>query len=448
MLPVKLKMVLFFCFFLASAAIFSQSPALNPNPLSRSADSLFFNMKYEAAIRQYLAFIKDNDNAPPVSYARLAFCCHFNGNYNDALKYYDKTIEKKPANALKSQLYSRMAMTYSMLKNKQKALEYLDSAMNNGYFNSYEMENFRDYAFIRNETKFKVAYDTAYNRSFPCKTTPHARDFDFWIGEWDVYNNSYPNHRVGSSVIQNVSGECTILENWQSWNNPFSGKSQNWYDPNTGKWTQLWIGSGGGHQYFTDGEYKDGTMRFKAMAPGANGVLQPGNFIFYNLGPDKVRQYYEQSADSGKTFQPVYDFIYIRKNKDESKIRSINKTYVEEWLKNNENGVMNLFTADASIAPSGMKTLKGANEIKSFWFPKDGSVTKILEFTNEIQNIHIDNDIAQTSSLSHLVWDYKKGNTYLKKEQWGFASTIYKKQADGEWKIIHQMWKDYRSRDL
>ena len=102
--------------------------------------------------------------------------------------------------------------------------------MNNGYFNSYEMEQFPDFAFIRKETKFKKAIDTANNRVYPCKNIPRARDFDFWIGEWDVFNNSYPNHRVGSSVIQNVSGECTILENWQSWNNPFSGKSQNWYD--------------------------------------------------------------------------------------------------------------------------------------------------------------------------------------------------------------------------
>lgn len=309
----KLKVLLFICLVNLSVKLFSQSPG--SNPLLRGADSLFFNMKYEAAIPQYQAFLKGNEKALPVSYARLAFCYHFAGKYQDAVNYYNKTIEKKPAAALKSQLYSRMSMTYSMLKNKQKALEYLDSAIVNGYFNSYEMENFREYAFIKNEPKFKVAHDTAYNRSYPCKTTPHARDFDFWIGEWDVFNNSYPNHRVGSSIIQNVSGECTILENWQSWNNPFSGKSQNWYDNNTGKWTQLWIGSGGGHQYFTDGEYKDGAMRFKAMAPGANGVLQPANFIFYNLGPDKVRQYYELSADSGKTFQVVYDFIYMRRKK-------------------------------------------------------------------------------------------------------------------------------------
>jgi tetratricopeptide (TPR) repeat protein len=287
----------------------------NPAPVPREADSLYFNMKYGEAASKYIDFIKQNPQATNVTLSRLAYCFHFTGKYNEAVKYYEKVLTNKPTVSLKGTLFSRMAMTYSMKKEKQKALIYLDSANANGYLNSYEMEAFKDFAFIRTEPKFKLIYEEVYKRAFPCKTRPHARDFDFWIGEWDVYLNSYPNHRVGSSVIQNVSGECTILENWQAFNNPFNGKSQNWYDTTTKKWTQLWIGAGGGYQYYTDGEYKDGAMRFKFNGPDANGVIQPGNFIFYNLGADKVRQYQELSIDSGKTFRVSYDFIYIRKKK-------------------------------------------------------------------------------------------------------------------------------------
>jgi uncharacterized protein (TIGR02246 family) len=302
--------------------------------------------------------------------------------------------------------------------------------------------------------KYMLQFTTAH---FPAEQFRKQGAFDFWIGEWDVYNNAYPNHRVGTSSIQNVSGECTILENWTSYNNPFTGKSQNWYDPNTKKWTQLWIGSGGGHQYFTDGEYKDGAMRFKLLQKDAKGYMQPGNFYFYNLGPDKVRQYQDISADSGKTFNVVYDFLYIRKKNtspyeslatptisDEALIRAVNRKYVNEWLKNNEQGVLSLFTDDATLAPSGMNPIKGKKEIKKFWFPADGSVTTIEKFTNDIQHVFIDGDIGETSQLDHLVWSYKKGATSMRKEQWGFATTVYKKQTNGEWKIIHQMWKDYK----
>lgn len=297
---------------LYSAASLNAQQA-SQSPVLRKADSLFFHFNYRDALDQYTEYIKTNTNPLPVTSARMAFSNHFLGNYQQALSIYVEVLKKQIGRPLRAQLYSRMAMTYSMKGNKREAFVFLDSAVANGYLNTYELENFKDFKSIRNDERFKRIYANAYDNAFPCKSTPGARLFDFWIGEWDVYNNLFPNNRVGTSIIQNVSGECTILENWQSYNNPFSGKSQNWYDTTTKKWTQLWIGSGGGHQYFTDGEYKDGAMRFKFQQPDANGIMQPGNFIFYNLGPDKVRQYNELSNDSGKTFQVGYDFMYIRK---------------------------------------------------------------------------------------------------------------------------------------
>ncbi|SRR5258706_3615193 len=283
------------------------------SPVLRKADSLFFHYNYKDALAQYTEYVKTNTNPLPVTSARMAFSNHFLGNYQQALSLYEEVLKKQISRPLRAQLYSRMAMTHSMKGNKQQALVFLDSAVANGYLNTYELENLADFELVRSDQKFKALNNSAYNNAFPCKSITGARLFDFWIGKWDVYNNLFPHNRVGTSIIQNVSGECTILENWQSYNNPFSGKSQNWYDTATKKWTQLWIGSGGGHQYFTDGEYKDGAMRFKFQQPDANGIMQPGNFIFYNLGPGKVRQYNEVSNDGGKTFQVVYDFNYIRK---------------------------------------------------------------------------------------------------------------------------------------
>lgn len=284
-----------------------------PPPAVRHADSLYFNLQYKEALAGYSAYINQNPNAFPVTYARMAFSNHFLGNYTEAMRLYQEVLKKQFGPGLKPQLYSRMAMTYSMKGDKQQAMVFLDSAVANGYANAYELEHAKDFQAIRNEARFKTIYTNALNATLPCTTRPEARLFDFWVGEWDVYNNLYPNNRVGSSSIQNVSGGCMILENWQSFNGLYSGKSQNWYDTTAKKWNQLWLGAGGDVQRFTDGEYKDGAMRFKYQQPNAQGVLQPGNFIFYNMGPDKVRQYSELSSDSGKTFQVVYDFIYIRK---------------------------------------------------------------------------------------------------------------------------------------
>jgi tetratricopeptide (TPR) repeat protein len=290
-----------------------QAQQAAPPPALRNADSLYLNAMYKQALEKYTDYIKANPGFLPVTLARMAFCNHYMGRYDEAVKLYTDVLNRKHSPGLHAQLYSRMAMTYSMKKDKQQALTFLDSAVANGYLNAYELENSGDFKFIRNEAAFKKIYTTAYNAAYPCKSRPGARLFDFWIGEWDVFNNQYPNSRVGSSVIQDVSGGCTILENYQSSGNLYSGKSQNWYDTTTKKWTQVWIGAGGDYQTFTDGEYKDGAMRFKFQQPDANGVMQPGNFIFYNLGPNKVSQYNDLSNDGGKTFQVVYDFIYVRR---------------------------------------------------------------------------------------------------------------------------------------
>ncbi len=307
------SMSLLIAFVLSCLSGLGQAPQASQSPLQRAADSLFFNQKYSMALEKYKEFLASNSTPPLHVYARIAFCNHYIGNYKEARRMYDTVLKKQPPAPLKPQLYSRMAMTYAMTSEKEKALTYLDSAANNGYFNAFEMENFRDYDNIRKDTRFKGIYDRVINNAYPCKTRPEARQFDFWIGDWEVYNNLYPNHRVGTSKIESISGGCSILENWEAFQTSNSGKSQNWYDANTKKWTQLWVGSGGGAQYFTDGEYRDGAMRFKYSLPSQGGGMATGNFIFYNLAPDKVRQYNEVSNDGGKTFQVVYDFIYIRK---------------------------------------------------------------------------------------------------------------------------------------
>jgi len=152
---------------------------------------------------------------------------------------------------------------------------------------------------------------------FPCMDDKRAREFDFWVGEWDVYKNG-TNVLAGISKIEMASGGCMILENWTSKGaTPFNGKSMNYVNPSTGKWEQLWIGSDGIHtnnpQKFIDGEYRDGAMRFTFEQITQQNQKQIGRFIFYNNGPDEVRQFNEVSSDNGKTWTTVYDFIYKRR---------------------------------------------------------------------------------------------------------------------------------------
>jgi hypothetical protein len=112
--------------------------------------------------------------------------------------------------------------------------------------------------------------------------------------------------------VQIISEGCALLENWEGGNS--SGKSINFIDPNTNKWKQSWSGSyANGNQEFVNGEYKDSAMRFEFETKDAHGKKIIGRFIFYNQGPNQVRQFNETSNDDGKTWTTSYDFTYIRK---------------------------------------------------------------------------------------------------------------------------------------
>jgi len=139
--------------------------------------------------------------------------------------------------------------------------------------------------------------------------TAEARQFDFWVGEWDVFNPQ--GQKAGTSVIQQISAGCGVLENWRdAFGN--EGKSINFYDPNTQKWYQYWIGASGGPSRFS-GAYKDGAMKYEGESTTVNGVTSSSRLTFFNVDADTVRQFAERTADGGKTWTVTYDFKYVRK---------------------------------------------------------------------------------------------------------------------------------------
>jgi hypothetical protein len=278
---------------------------------TKKADSLFAARDWKNAKANYEAILKDTTNNA-LAWNRLGFSNYNLKIYDEALKNYEKSLLQKLPAGLKPIVYSRMAKIYSIKNEKQKAYIALDSAANNGYSFLKELDTLTDFQSIRNEERFKKIREAVYKNGNPCMGDAHHREFDFWIGEWDVYQTSNMQPTGAKSLIQMISGGCAILENWES---PASnGKSINFIDPVTNKWKQSWAGNyANGTQEFVEGEYKDGAMRYTFETAGGNGNKIIGRLIFYNQGPDQVRQFNESSADGGKTWTTNYDFTYVRK---------------------------------------------------------------------------------------------------------------------------------------
>ena len=130
-------------------------------------------------------------------------------------------------------------------------------------------------------------------------------------------------------------------------------------------------------------------------------------------------------------------------NPSELAIRQVHEDYVDGWLQNDESKVMALFLDDARIQPNRLAPIEGKNELRKFWFPKDGSKTIINRYETEIQHFDIQDTLANTTHHSILDWTYQQDTTTFSMLQKGINTTLYRKQADGSWKIWRSMWTDY-----
>jgi hypothetical protein len=139
----------------------------------------------------------------------------------------------------------------------------------------------------------------------PCRT-PEYRQFDFWLGEWDV--ETPDGKRAGGNRLTSIYDGCAIREEWQS-SGRHAGTSLNFYDKKTGKWHQTWIANDGGALYLNGG-IEDGSMVLRS----AEGASPLHRITWSRLDGGRVRQLWEASKDGGKTWSVAFDGTYIPKS--------------------------------------------------------------------------------------------------------------------------------------
>jgi hypothetical protein len=146
----------------------------------------------------------------------------------------------------------------------------------------------------------------------PCDSRAEAKQFDFWVGEWDVFVNG---KLAGSNRIEKILNGCVLQENWEPAGGGGTGKSWNWYDIGDRKWHQLWLASGGAPQLSLSGGLKDGAMTYEGTSIGPAGATIHNRLQFSKLPDGRVRQFWQQSPDGGKTWTTAFDGEYRPKSK-------------------------------------------------------------------------------------------------------------------------------------
>ncbi|HEY4999025.1 MAG TPA: hypothetical protein VII36_07775 [Usitatibacter sp.] len=143
----------------------------------------------------------------------------------------------------------------------------------------------------------------------PCSAA-ESRQFDFWVGDWDVY---LPNGKLaGTNRIERIYG-CVLHESWK--NEKVQGQSFNAFDADRGVWHQTWVDSMGSI-LLIEGAFRNGAMSMSDAALPAKKDPKVVNEITWTPQADgSVRQHWRVSPDGGKTWNTSFDGKYVRSSR-------------------------------------------------------------------------------------------------------------------------------------
>jgi hypothetical protein len=146
----------------------------------------------------------------------------------------------------------------------------------------------------------------------PC-SAPEHRQFDFWLGEWEVTGGPKLDRIVGHNTIRKVSSGCALAEHWVNAGGR-DGHSLNAYDAEARQWTQFWIGSDGVVLRLAGGlRGKAMEMEGRLRLTTARGGEQWQRIRWIPQDDGSVQQHWQTSDDAGNTWQTSFLGIYRRK---------------------------------------------------------------------------------------------------------------------------------------
>jgi tetratricopeptide (TPR) repeat protein len=252
----------------------------------------------------------ENKSADGQTWTWLGYAYYNQGEYKKAISSYQM------ADSLDfsiPQIRYNIACCYALLGDKENSLKHLNSAVNAGFRQIQLLYNDQDLQRLRNDPRFQELVLALEQEVNPCLHNPVYREFDFWIGEWDVFNQQ--GQKVGENSIQKSLKECVILENWTSVRGS-KGQSINFYDPSSGTWKQTWVDEGGRIIRYS-GKIVEGSMHFYGEFIDKDGNQELAKVVLEPLEDGRVHHLIQHSKDYGKTWYNWFDGIYVRKEQSE-----------------------------------------------------------------------------------------------------------------------------------
>ena len=166
---------------------------------------------------------------------------------------------------------------------------------------------------------FVFSSNTAQNNQKCTCCQNEYRQFDFWLGEWEVFNQK--GIKIGENRIVQIQDSCGIQENWTS--AAQTGTSYNYYKPSDSSWHQIYLDNQGTILEL-QGHYQNGTMVLKSKPVQIKlGKYTYQNRISWTQNTDgTVRQKWDIISSNDSILQVAFDGIYKRFPKKQSTVNN------------------------------------------------------------------------------------------------------------------------------
>ncbi len=142
----------------------------------------------------------------------------------------------------------------------------------------------------------------------PTCAEPEFGQFDFWVGEWIVFDTL--GQEVGRNTVERVLGGCVLTESWIGASGS-RGRSLNIYDRFAKRWHQSWVDDQG-LLLQLDGGLHEGSMVLQGDRQRPDGGRARHRIAFAPLPDGSVRQHWQRSLDEGRSWTTAFLGIYRR----------------------------------------------------------------------------------------------------------------------------------------
>jgi len=139
------------------------------------------------------------------------------------------------------------------------------------------------------------------------------REFDFWIGEWDL---TWAENGRGRNVITKILDGKVVQEQFASvpadGSPDLVGMSVSVYNAQMAQWQQTWVDNQGSYLDFVGGMVDDKMILSRQAVVNGEPVQQ--RMVWADIEPDSINWRWERSSDEVVTWQVVWAINYRRKD--------------------------------------------------------------------------------------------------------------------------------------